>query len=188
MQSLGRTLSVVPSTYNPNDMSVFPDFLCTEKPDLQKNGSDESLINSISSSEMMLSDNEENVTTNSTSNDADDFFASLDAEFEEKRCQKDPCCRLVHSGYSIYEPSIPNLYADSVDPDQDRINDFMLSSRQVHPLSAAFVNCDACHKDNGRAASTSESGSKRVGDGRRSLWSRERCRKQNISQSRSTRG
>lgn len=188
MQSLGRTLVMTPSTYNPNDMSDFPDFSCTEKPDLQKNGSDDSLINSISSSEMVFSDNEENVTANSTSNDADDFFASLDAEFERKRCQKDTCCRLVHSGYSIYEPGIPTLYADSVDPDQDRINDFVLSSRQMHPLSAAFVNCDACHKEDGRAVSTNDSGSKRVGSGPLSLWSRERCRKQNISQNRSIRG
>ena len=114
MQSLGRTLSVVPSTYNPNDMSDFPDFLCTEKPDLQKNGSDESLINSISSSEMMLSDNEENVTTNSTSNDADDFFASLTPSLRRNVARKilaaDLFIRVILSMSRVFPISMPILW------------------------------------------------------------------------------
>lgn len=150
---------VIPSTYNPNEVcSNVPDLPFVDEEDsMQKSGSDSSLMNSLSSSEMMFSDNEmDHPLCSEGCDDCDDFFASLDA----KTCRVDlPCCGLMHSGLSLYRPT---LYADSLNPEQDRISDFALSSRQIQPLSAAFVSCDLTPHDIERPVSVDDNGCKRV--------------------------
>ena len=159
---------VIPSTYNPNEVCLnVPDHpFIEEEESMQKSGSDSSLMNSLSSSEMMFSDNENEINHPLGSegcDDCDDFFASLDA----KTCNADlPCCGLMHSGLSLYRPT---LYADSLNPEQDRISDFAISSRQVQPLSAAFVSCYLTH-DVERPASVDDNGCKRVGIQRSCNW------------------
>ena len=73
----------------------------------------------------------------------DDFFADLDAEWDKEHKHDHECspCGLMRTDYSIYNPQFTNFYADSFQPETDRIRDFAIQSQQVQPLTAAIVSC-----------------------------------------------
>ena len=75
----------------------------------------------------------------------DDLFAELDAEWdrEHQHEHEHQCtpCGLMSSGFSTYNPHHAGIYADSFQPETDRIRDFAMHSQQVQPLTAAIVSC-----------------------------------------------
>ena len=99
----------------------------------------------LRSSEIMYDDITRDVPCVVGGSCGDDLFAELDAEWdrEHEHEHEHQCtpCGLMSSGFSTYNPHYAGIYADSFQPETDRIRDFAMHSQQVQPLTAAIVSC-----------------------------------------------
>lgn len=68
------------------------------------------------------------------------FFAVMDHDWELQQTAKYAGDH-SYSGFSLYPSHVPSIYANSLQPEQDRINDFVYSSQQIQPLTAAVISC-----------------------------------------------
>ena len=105
-KSVGRC-SVIPSTYIPESMPSVLEAPCPQEEEIfASSSSDSSLLTSLSSNDMVLSDSDEgdSLTYKSRESCNDDPFACLDAAYEASQSEYIGNSGLLHCGFSLYNP------------------------------------------------------------------------------------